>query len=107
MKIDLVVTRHPGLIEVLAEQGICDKATPVVAHATPDQIRGKNIAGVLPLALAAVCESVTEVSLSLPAELRGQELTAAQVRSHMTGTRTYRVLTVPSAQEVSDENCKM
>lgn len=89
--IDLIITRHPGLIEVLEAEGIATGTTPVVAHCSPEQIRGKHVAGVLPLALAAECASVTEVVLNLPAEARGRELSAAEVRQYMTGVRRYTV----------------
>lgn len=92
MTIDLIVTRHLGLREVLLETGIATPETPVVAHANADDVRGQHVAGVLPLALAAECASVTEVALNIPAALRGCELTAEQVREHMTSIRTYRVL---------------
>lgn len=91
MEVDLVVTRHPALLEVLAEKGIATPETPVIAHASPEAVRGKNVAGVLPLSLAAECASITEVSLRLPAELRGRELSAEEVRAHMQGVRTYKV----------------
>lgn len=90
-RIDLIVTRHTGLLDVLGELGIATPDTPVIAHATPDMIRGKHVAGVLPLAMAAECASVTEVALNVPAEARGRELTAEEVRTYMTGVRTYRV----------------
>jgi CRISPR-associated protein Csx16 len=90
-KIDLIITRHPGLIEVLAEKGIATPETPVIAHATPEQIRGLHVAGVLPLSLAAECASVTEITLNLPPEARGRELSADEVRRYMTGIRTYKV----------------
>jgi CRISPR-associated protein Csx16 len=87
----LVVTRHPGLVTVLLEDGVVPEGTEVVAHATPEQVRGKHVYGVLPLHLAAEAASVTEVTLDLPAELRGQELSAEQVRQYRTGTTTYQV----------------
>jgi hypothetical protein len=126
-KIDLIVTRHPGLITVLEEKGIADtnlcqrtcrrcvggafdggdgdgidcasspdvckfRGTPVLPHATAADICGLNVAGVLPLALAAECASFTEVSLDIPADQRGKELSADQVRQFFTGIRTFRVL---------------
>lgn len=90
--IDLIVTRHPGLIEVLVEKGLATQGCPVIAHASPDLVRGKHVAGVLPPALAAECASITEVVLSLPPEARGRELTAAEVRQYMIGVRTYKVV---------------
>lgn len=91
MKVDLIVTRHPGLIEVLAKKGIAKEDTPVIAHATVEAVRGRHVAGVLPLALAAECASFTEVALNLPLEARGRELSAEEVRAYMTGVRTYKV----------------
>jgi putative CRISPR-associated protein (TIGR02620 family) len=91
LMIDLIVTRHPGLLEVLEEKGIATPGTPVIAHASADDLRGKHVAGVLPLALAAECASVTELALALPPEARGRELSAAEVRQYLTGIRRYRV----------------
>jgi putative CRISPR-associated protein (TIGR02620 family) len=91
MNIELVVTRHAGLVEVLAGKGLCPAGTPVIAHARPSDVKGKHVAGVLPLSLAAECASVTEVTLNLPAEMRGTELTAAQLRQYMTGVSRYVV----------------
>jgi putative CRISPR-associated protein (TIGR02620 family) len=89
MKDVIIVTRHAGLVIVLAEDyGI---AGPVLAHVTAADVRGKAVVGVLPLHLAAEAKSVTEVTLNLPPELRGQELTIEQVRQHMKGLRTYVV----------------
>jgi len=93
-RIDLIVTRHPGLLEVLSELGIATPDTKVVAHVSPADVREKHVAGVLPLSLAAECASVTEVALNVPPELRGKELSADQVRAHMTGVRTYIVRVV-------------
>jgi putative CRISPR-associated protein (TIGR02620 family) len=78
-------------VTVLAEQGIAAPCVEVISHATPEDVRGKHVAGVLPLSLAAECESVTEVALDLPPEARGRELSAAEVRQYMTGVRTYAV----------------
>lgn len=84
----IIVTRHPALVEHLAEQGYTGK---VVAHATDDDVRGQHVVGVLPLRLAALAASVTEVPLNLPPELRGVELTLEQVRAYAGEPVTYRV----------------
>jgi putative CRISPR-associated protein (TIGR02620 family) len=91
MKDALIVTRHAGLIEVLrADFGITGK---VISHATPEAIRGKRVVGVLPLHLAAEAASVTEVVLDLPADKRGVELSADEVRQFCRGLRTFVVRT--------------
>lgn len=87
----IVVTRHPALVTVLVEDGIVPADVPVLAQATGDDVRGKRVIGVLPLFLAAEADSLTTVDLRLPPEMRGTELTAAQVREYMTGYTTYRV----------------
>lgn len=73
----LVVTRHPALVEFLAEQGVEGE---LISHATPEQVRGRRVFGVLPMSLAALCETFTEVSLVVPQELRGKELTLEEIK---------------------------
>jgi len=87
--IDLVVTRHPGLVEFLMERGLCAPGVAVIPHASPEDVRGKNVCGVLPHSLSCLCKSFTEVPLTLPAELRGVELSLEQVRQYAGEPTTY------------------
>ena len=88
----IVVTRHPGLLEVLRERGVVPQnCEDYYSHVTPELVRGKAVIGVLPLHLAAEADSVTEVALNLPPEARGRELTADEVRKYMIGVHTYKV----------------
>jgi hypothetical protein len=87
--IDLVVTRHPGLVEFLRERGLCAPDTTVIPHASPEDVRGKHVCGVLPHSLSCLCESFTEVPLALPPELRGVELSLEQVRQYAGEPVTY------------------
>ena len=80
IKIDLVVTRHPGLVDYLKEVGLADETTQVVEHATPEMIQGKHVAGVLPHNLSCMCESFTEIPLALTPEMRGKELDLETLR---------------------------
>ncbi|RME05608.1 MAG: hypothetical protein D6812_02800 [Deltaproteobacteria bacterium] len=92
MKIDLVVTRHHGLVEYLRRQGIIDEDVPIVDHADVDMLAGKHVCGVLPLHLAAVCEAVLVIPLDdLPREMRGKELTADEVAQYAGPPTWYRV----------------
>jgi hypothetical protein len=91
-KLDLIVTRHPGLVAYLREIGMAGTETVVIPHATPDVVRGKRVCGVLPHSLSCLCETFTEVPLNLPQELRGVELTVEQVRQFAGEPVTYRVL---------------
>ena len=88
----VVVTRHPGLLEVLRERGVIPQSCEDYhSHVTPDLVRGKDVIGILPLSLAAEANSITEITLSLPPEARGKELNADEVRRFMTGVNTYKV----------------
>ena len=73
----VIVSRHQGLVDWLRRKGIVGK---VVTHATPDDVRGKDVIGNLPLHLAAVAKSVTVVDMpALPADWRGQDLSPDQM----------------------------
>lgn len=64
----LIVTRHAPLVALLRERHpeIIGDDPEVIAHVSdPEQIRGREVVGVLPLHLAAVARSVTEVPLAL------------------------------------------
>ena len=81
-KMVLVVTRHPSLVDYLVDQGLVgplrlDKK--IITHASPEDVRGRHVIGVLPLHLAAEAASVTEIPLAVPPEWRGRELTLAEL----------------------------
>lgn len=92
---NLVVTRHPALVELLLERGLIKKGDfTLISHATPEDVAGKDVIGVLPMALAALANTITEVPLMVPQELRGQELTLDQVREFAGAPVTYKVLSL-------------
>ena len=79
---NIVITRHPALVEYLVETGLVPADAPCISHAEASDVAGKHVIGVLPLRLAAMAQSITEIPLDIPAELRGQELTIEQVRRY-------------------------
>lgn len=87
----IVVTRHKGLVEHLVNTGVITQDTAVIVHASPEDVRGKHVIGVLPLSLAALAASVTEVPLALTPELRGLELNADQVAAIAGDPITYQI----------------
>ena len=91
MKIDLVVTRHAGLVSYLQEIGLASEEVEVFAHASPEIVAGKNVCGVLPHALSCLCKTFTEIPLNLPPELRGMELSLEQVRQYASAPVTYTI----------------
>jgi len=99
----VIVTRHPALVELLIADGVVPEGTEVLKHASPEAIEGKDVFGVLPLALASLARSITEIPLRLPPELRGVELTVAQMREHAGEPVTYYVKTKASRAAYYDE----
>ena len=91
----VVVTRHPALVEFLRELGLITGDEPVVTHAAPNDVQGKHVIGVLPLALAALAASVTEVPLALEPGDRGKELYVERLREIAGAPVTYRVRKLP------------
>jgi len=87
----VIVTRHQALVNYLINQKIVEKDTPVITHATIDDVKNKHVYGVLPLSLAKYAGAITEVPLHLPAELRGKELTIEQVERYAGEAATYIV----------------
>jgi len=91
IKIDLVVTRHPGLVEYLRELGLVGDDVEIIDHATPEKVAGRHVCGVLPHSLSCLTASFTEVPLRLTPELRGKELDLETLRKVAGAPVTYRV----------------
>lgn len=90
--IELVVTRHPALVAYLRELGMVSDDVVTIEHVSdPIQLSGRVVAGVLPIHLAAECAEVVEVPLTIPADLRGVELSLDQVRQYAKPARRFFV----------------
>jgi CRISPR-associated protein Csx16 len=93
------VSRHPGALDWAAGEGVAvDQA---IAHLDPEIIQpGDRVIGTLPIHLAArVCERggrYLHLSLELPPEQRGRELSAAELRRFGARLEEYRVLAGPA-----------
>ncbi|MBK1645229.1 CRISPR-associated protein Csx16 [Thiocapsa imhoffii] len=89
------VSRHPGAHDWAAAEGLAVDA--VIDHLDPSIIApGDVVIGSLPVNLAAeVCARggrYLNLSLDLPASLRGVELTAQQMRDCGARVEEYRVI---------------
>lgn len=88
------VSRHPGAREWAAGEGII--VNKVIAHLDPDVIQpGDVVIGTLPVHLAAqVCRCggrFLHLSVDVPLEWRGRELTAADLRQCGARLEEYQV----------------
>lgn len=91
------VSRHPGAVEWIERQGV--RIDQVVPHLDLSQVkRGDRVYGTLPANLGArVCERGAEyhhLSIEMPAEARGQELTAELLQEYGACLQQYRITPV-------------
>ena len=91
----ILITRHPALAQFLTQQGI--KFDKIIDHATAEDVKGKDV---LPLHLAALANTITSVDLNLPAEMRGKELTIADVGEYFNSLTTYKVQKIEGTNEI-------
>ena len=93
------VTRHPGAVEWAARRGI--QVDHRIAHLDPTILRhGDVVIGILPVNLASrVCENggrFFNLSLTIPLEARGRELSADDLDRYGASIEEYRVAEIPS-----------
>jgi hypothetical protein len=70
----LIVTRHQALVaHIQSLLGAAASKVAVLDHATAEDVRGRHVLGVLPLALAACAASVTDFPLTTSRDQRGVE----------------------------------
>jgi putative CRISPR-associated protein (TIGR02620 family) len=91
-KINIIVTRHPALVEYLRELGVVAEGVEVISHATPEAVTGRHVCGVLPHSLSCLTASFTEVPLNLTPEMRGKELSLENLRAIAGNPVTYTVV---------------
>ena len=100
----IVVTRHGPLVDLLLEEGVIREGDYVVVpHASPADIRGQVVVGVLPLALAALAKEVIAPVLDLRPEDRGRELTLSELRERYRGVQRFRVFPAEMIEEARQE----
>lgn len=90
----IIVTRHAALVAYLREIGLIgeDDYDAVLSDALPHNVIGTHvITDAMPLHLAALALSVTEIALDVPAGWRGRELTLEEMRLCARGACRYVV----------------
>lgn len=88
----VIVSRHPAGVQFIRDAAWLSDDVPVISgNATPDDIRGKDVYGNIPMALAAMAKSVYAIEFSGPPP-RGQEYTAADMKASGAELCRYRVM---------------
>ena len=103
----VVVTRHLGAVDWLIRHEIIpNDATEVsvIEHATPADVTGQVVYGVLPLHLAALAKEVHSIDIpNLPADKRGKELTADDMDTLGASIVSYKVLPMEDWVAIREE----
>lgn len=87
----VIISRHPAAIEFIRANDARFLAAPVITgNATPDDVRGKVVAGNVPLSLAALADEVVAVEFS-GAPPRGAEYSAADMAAAGARLERYTV----------------
>ncbi len=94
----IFISRHPGAREWAAEEGI--SVDRQVTHFDPETVQPNDVViGTLPVHLAArVCQRggrYLHLSLELPPDWRGRELSAADLRRFGARLEAYQVTLIP------------
>lgn len=90
--VDLVVTRHEGLLDLLRMNGMVEIDVECREHVTAADVRGRNVCGILPFNLAKHAKSVFVVDIDIPASLRGVEMSARLMDDFVVDVSCYVVL---------------
>lgn len=85
----IIVSRHAGAVEWLRRQGIVGE---VIASADAETVRGRHVIGNLPMTLAAEAASVTIISMTVPPEARGRDLTPEEMDEFGAKLKKFKVL---------------
>ena len=91
----IIITRHEAFVPFLKTLGVItpNEEFEVIDHITSnDVIANKNvITSGLPLHLCAMAHKVTIVTLNIPFEKRGKELSIKNMESFFKGVKTFEV----------------
>lgn len=70
------VSRHKGAYEWFKNHHIeLAKDCEYLTHINPEQIKGNIVVGTLPINLAVLAKEYWHLAMTIPAEMRGKELT--------------------------------
>lgn len=87
----VIVSRHPAAVEFIRRELPEFADAPVLATATPEDVAGKDVAGNLPLDLAAHANTVFAVCFT-GTPPRGQEYGIEEMDAAGATIRAFRVL---------------
>ena len=112
----IIVTRHAGAMEWLRKNhiDIFDPIYPiseeeeieivepiVLAHAKPDDVRGKRVIGILPNRLSSLAAEYWELNIDIPADMRGKEISCQEMERLGASLKRWDILSLSDGQRAS------
>jgi len=98
----VIVSRHPAAVEFIRRELPEFADAPVLATATPEDVAGKDVAGNLPLDLAALANVVFAISFPSGNAPRGQEYSIEEMDAAGATIRAFRVLGVTDTEPLEE-----
>ena len=71
----LIISRHAGAMGWIQKHHPEFAECELITHASPEILKGKRVIGILPIQLAVLATEFWNLSLNVPANMRGKELT--------------------------------
>ena len=101
IRIDTIfVSRHPGAIAWIQKHHPEFGEAKVIGHATPGDIKGNRIIGVLPVDLASLAGEYWHLTMRLPPEARGKELSLEEMEQYGCSIERYEIVHFPRGGKV-------
>jgi len=95
----IIISRHPGAIEWLKRHHPELSGAKVLKHAVPDDLFGNVVIGTLPVNLAALAKEYWHLTMDIPVEARGKELTADDMEEFGCKINRYIIMKHPAEKE--------
>jgi putative CRISPR-associated protein (TIGR02620 family) len=102
----IIVTRHAGALEWLRRHHPALAEAPVLASATPDDVRGRVVIGNVPLHLAAEAAEVLAIEFS-GTPPRGADYSADDMEAAGARLRRYRVTALGEPEEREERSARV
>jgi len=90
----VIITRHPGALKWLRKHHPEYKEVEHIVHAKPEDIEGNIVIGMLPIHMAVLAKEYWNLSLNIPAEMRGKELTVSDMEKYNCKIEQYKITKV-------------
>jgi len=101
MKVDIIVSRHPGSIKWLGENGF--EADHILASVNETDVVGKSIVGNIPMGLASKAERVGVIEFDRPP--RGHEFTSHEMDEAGAHVSWYTIIPADAPDGFTTEGC--